>query len=147
MRATSLGLLFALTAVGTTLADDWPPADDYINSLVSCETSKDPGHCKFTRATWQKEYDNAITGVYQGQRNVSFCLSTGCNDAIRQNKILGCAWRIVIIETGHLKADSTDTANLNYYCGREQVDETGRRAANAQARTMMKNLGVAQRLK
>jgi len=145
MRAISLGLIFALTGVGPALADDWPPADDYINSLVSCETSKDPGHCTFTRTTWQKEYANAISGAYQGQRNVSFCLSTGCNDAIRQNKILGCAWRIVIIETGHLQADSTDTANLMYFCGREHVDEAGRHAAYAQARTMLKKFGVAVR--
>jgi len=145
MRAISLGLLFALTSVGPTLAEDWPPADDYINTLVSCETAKDPGHCKFARATWQKEYANAISGAYQGQRNVSFCLSTGCNDAVRQNKILGCAWRIVIIETGHLQADSSDTANLKYFCGREHVDETGRHAAHAQARAMLKKLGVAIR--
>jgi hypothetical protein len=56
--------------------------------------------------------------------------------------MLGCAWRFVILESGHLSADSSDTSNLDYYCGPENVDKAERRAAEAQSRRMLKMLGI-----
>ncbi|WP_311272376.1 MULTISPECIES: hypothetical protein [unclassified Rhizobium] len=130
-----------LMSVNAAHASDWPPASDYINDSQDCAASGDPGNCTYTKTTWPKEYENATSGKYQGQRNVSFCLSTGCNGAIRQNKVLGCAWRFVIVESGHLSADFTDATNLKHYCGRENVDKTERAAAEAQARRILKMLG------
>ena len=127
-------------------ADQWPAADTYL-SIRGCEGTKDPDQCNYTRKTWAKDYKGAISGDYQGQRNVSYCLSTGCSDAIAQNKILGCAWRIVIIDTGHLSLDQSDTANLKYFCGKEQVDETSLRAAQAQARVILQNIPKKRKLK
>jgi len=122
--------------VGTTSAADWPSAEDYV-AWADCDNDT----CRYSRQTWAEEYRNATAGQYQGQRNVSFCLSTGCDGAIKVNKILGCAWRFVIVESGHLSADVTDTSNLKYYCGPEQVDEAGYATAEAQARTLLKMLG------
>lgn len=123
-------------------AADWPPATDYLNGLGDCSASKQPGSCQYSRDVWVKEYGEAVKGEYQGQRNVAYCLSTGCHGAIRVNKMLGCAWRFVILESGHLSADSSDTSNLDYYCGPENVDKAERRAAEAQSRRMLKMLGI-----
>lgn len=62
------------------------------------------------------------------------------------NKILGCAWRFVILESGHLSADASDVANAKYYCGAENVDKAELAAAEAQARTILKNLDIQVRL-
>ncbi len=105
----------------------------------------DENWCKQAIAVWDKDYKKAIHGNYQGQRNVSFCLSNGCvsfyHGFIKQNKVLGCAWRIVILKSGHLDADETDTDNFKLYCGPSFLDDAGRVAAEAQAATMLKMLG------
>jgi hypothetical protein len=124
-------LFFAMFAT-PAIATDWQAAQDYV-AWGDCNND----YCLMTRQAWAENYANAITGQYEGQRNVSFCMSTGCEGAIKINKILGCAWRVVILESGHLSADSSDTANLQYYCGREHIDQTEQAAARAQARTLM----------
>lgn len=86
-------------------------------------------------------HSTRASGQYQGQRNVAFCLSDGCSGAIRVNKILGCAWRFVILESGHFSIDTTDTSNLQYYCGQEHIDKAGLMAAEAQAKRILKMLG------
>lgn len=131
-----LAIVLALLAHSAGAAD-WPPADTYKNGL-GCPEGNDG--CEFSYQYWDKQYDLATKGDYQGQRNVSFCLSVGCDGAIIVNKVLACAWRIVIIESGHLKMDDTDTANYNLYCGPQYLDEAGLTAARAQARQIMKLL-------
>lgn len=128
---------FAAWSFGASAAE-WPAVSDYINTMSDCAIQRNASNCNYTKAVWPSEYEKAKRGDYQGQRNVAFCLSTGCDGAIRQNKILGCAWRFVILESGHLSADSTDTTNLKYYCGPENVDTAGRAAAEAQARRLIK---------
>lgn len=138
-----LAALFACGCVSLAEAVEWPPAEDYLNSMVSCSESGDTANCEYARATWSKQYHDAVAGHYQGQRNVAFCLSTGCNKAIVENHMLGCAWRHVIIESGHLQLDSSDTMNLKHFCGLELLDDTGRRAAEAQSKTLLKMLDMA----
>jgi len=137
MKRLAAAALVAIVAVIPARAADWPPADDYVNSLVNCSASTDAANCEYTRSVWAKQYGDAITGDYQGQRNVSFCLSTGCNKAIIENHILGCAWRQVILKAGHLQIDQTDVSNLKHFCGDELLDDAGRRAANAQATRLL----------
>ncbi len=119
-------------------AAEWPPVTEYVNSATDCAAQANTSNCDYTKQAWPNDYEKAKKGDYQGQRNVAFCLSTGCDGAIRQNKILGCAWRFVILESGHLSVDSSDTTNLKYYCGPENVDTAGRAAAEAQARRLIK---------
>jgi hypothetical protein len=69
---------------------------------------------EFTNKDWPK----AWTGDYQGQRNVSFCMSTGCDGAVTENDVGGCAWRFVILGSGSPQVDSTDMANHETFCGR-----------------------------
>jgi len=120
------------------MAAEWPPAADYVNTTQECGTVT---NCSYTKQVWSEEYAKATAGDYGAQRNVSFCLSTGCDGAIRINKILGCAWRFVILESGHLSADTTDTTNLKFFCGPENVDKAGQATAENQAKRMLKMLG------
>lgn len=126
---------FVLLPIASATAADWPKVDDYV-AIGECPND----WCRSTRETWEKNYSAAISGDYQGQRNVAYCLSDGCEGAIRVNPVLGCAWRMVILESGHLEADQTDTTNLKYFCGREKVDAAGLATAKAQARRMLKML-------
>jgi hypothetical protein len=117
----------------------WPAAETYVHPSA-CSTDDASSSCRYSKELWPKDYSEAIAGGYQGQRNVSFCLSTGCQGAIVVNKILGCAWRFVILESGHLSADSSDVTNAKYYCGVENVDSAELAAAEAQAKTLLRLL-------
>lgn len=140
MNRFCVAVLLAIGATASVQAADWPPADTYVNSLVNCSESADAASCEYSRSVWGKQYEDAISGDYQGQRNVSFCLSTGCNKAIIENHILGCAWREVIMASGHLQVDQTDVTNLKYFCGSEVLDDEGRQGAEAQAKKLLKVL-------
>ncbi|APO76101.1 hypothetical protein AM571_CH03307 [Rhizobium etli 8C-3] len=139
-----LAALFACGCVSLAEAVEWPPAEDYLNPVASCSVSDDVGNCEYTRTVWGQQYANAIEGNYQGQRNVSFCLSTGCSAAIVENRVLGCAWRHVIIASGHLELDQTDATNLKHFCGPDMLDDAGREAAQAQSKTLLRMLGTVQ---
>lgn len=83
-----------------------------------------------------------LPGGYDGQRNVAFCLSTGCDiPGFRKNPVglrLAC---VVIVNSGHLVANDIDGRNMKHYCGPEYLDDTGRVMADAQARTIIQKLG------
>lgn len=151
MRA-SLAVAMALGVAWTSEAasSKWPDAMEYLMAAEDCSIEPDATLCENRKNTWQNDYRGAIAGEYQGQRNVSFCLSTGCDDLyggnIRKNAILACAWRVVIVNSGHLEADDTDAMNLKHFCGPEYLDDTGRGMANAQAKTLLRKLGVSARL-
>lgn len=143
-------VVFALVSLATALAgwesakaEDWPPASDYLFIAKDCATHENPERCGQIKKTWQRDYDGAIKGDYQGQRNVAYCLSTGCGwNELNKNPVLGCAWRVVIVNSGHLAANRLDADGLKLYCGSQFLDDTGRVMANAQAMTIMKKLGV-----
>ncbi len=145
-----LAMMLTMISMVSASAAEWPSADTYRPFLSSCKGHEDymggdENWCKQAIAVWDKDYKKAIKGDYQGQRNVSFCLSNGCvafyHGFIKQNKVLGCAWRMVILKSGHLDADETDTGNFKLYCGPNFLDDAGRIAAEAQASAMLKMLG------
>lgn len=113
-----------------------------------CSVANDPQRCRMIKEIWERDYNDAIKGGYQGQRNIAFCLSTGCDfPEIIKNPVLGCAWRVVILNSGHLDATKLDGDNLMVYCGPEFLDDRGRIIADAQARTIMQKLGIPTQLK
>lgn len=143
LMASAIAMSFL--GCSSACAEDWPPASNYLVITKDCATNENPVRCQEINKSWQRDYDGAIKGNYQGQRNVAFCLSTGCGwTEMRKNPVLGCAWRIVIAKSGHLSADSTDASNLKLYCGAEFLDDNGRVMADAQARTILMKLRVAQ---
>jgi hypothetical protein len=72
----------------------------------------------------------ALSGDYQAQRNLAYILTTG----IPHNPILGCAWRIVIVQSGSPQVDQSDTGNKKFACGKLTTD--GLAAAEAQAKKL-----------
>lgn len=96
-----------------------------------CPESGDQSTCLATQKSMLADWPKAWEGDYQAQRNVAFCLSDGCNGAIRVDAIQGCAWRLVILNAGHEEVDQTDTANADLYCGR--LTPTERSAATTKA--------------
>jgi hypothetical protein len=137
----------ALLACGcVSLAEfaDWPAADDLV-AKTSCIQSAAPSRCMRTRAGWSQTYANAIGGDYQSERAVALCLSTGCDDAIIENRILGCAWRHVIAGSRHAQSAEDDTTAIGHFCGSDYVDDTDRQTARDQSAVWLGLLGSGQR--
>lgn len=59
----------------------------------------------------------AMRGDYQTQRNLAYLLSAG-DATMFPRPIDGCAWRMVILFSGHDLVDASDAGNLEHYCGR-----------------------------
>ena len=133
--------LFACGCVSLVDGPLWPPAETYIDTTVQCTQSSNPARCQHTRDTWKADYDEAIAGGYRAQKHVALCLSTGCDEAIQPDKMLGCAWRIVIAKSGHAKVDTVDAANLKRFCGQDYITQAERRVAETQARSMVMMIG------
>jgi hypothetical protein len=133
----------ALLACGcVNLAEfaDFPPAVDYI-AKTSCSVSAEPARCRGTRAGWEVTYARAVGGKVDDQRTVALCLSTGCDTAIVEEHVLGCAWRHVI--AGKNQADA-DRAAVEVACGGDVLDAADRQTARDQASVWLQLLAVTQ---
>jgi ABC-type amino acid transport substrate-binding protein len=133
----------ALLACGcVNLAEfaDFPPAVDYI-AKTSCSVSAEPARCRGTRAGWEVTYARAVGGKVDDQRTVALCLSTGCDTAIVEEHVLGCAWRHVI--AGKNQADA-DRAAVEAACGGDALDAADRQTARDQASVWLQLLAVTQ---
>lgn len=82
---------------------------------------------------------SAYSGDYQAQRNLAYTLTTG----IPNNPILGCAWRIVIVESGSESVDQSDTGNKKFDCDSKLSPEE-LAAAEAQAANIRKKIKAKQ---
>jgi hypothetical protein len=136
----------ALLACGcVSLAEfaDWPPADDYI-AKSSCVQSAAPGGCVHTRQTWNETYARAVGGAYESQLDVALCLSTGCDKAVVENRVLGCAWRHVIAGSGHPDSAEADAAAIRRFCGSDFIDDVDRQAARDQSTVWLGLLGMSR---
>jgi hypothetical protein len=78
----------------------------------------------------------AMAGNYQAQRNIAYWLTGGNYGAPPLNPILGCAWRLVILNSGSPSVDSTDVSNKQLYCDK-RLDADSRIAAEAQAERLL----------
>src|SRR3546814_11394940 len=84
-------------------------------------------------ADYEKLEVEALKGDYQAQRNLSYWLSGG-GGVPPINPILGCAWRIVILNSGSLSVDQSDSFNKTFYCNKKLSSEE-LLAAEAQSET------------
>jgi hypothetical protein len=94
--------------------------------------------CDAQQKSFIRDWAKAWRADYQAQRNVGFCLSTGCDGAAQLNKTQGCAWYTVIIASGSERVDDTDTANVRLYCGR--LDQVELMASREQARRIFRKV-------
>lgn len=108
--------------------------DGYIPTLGFCETDA----CKSAQAQLLLEFPLAYSGVYQAQRNVAFCLSSGCEGAFVRTPLLGCAWRFVIVASGNVEVDASDVSNMKSDCGPNRLGAVERSVARAQAETLFR---------
>lgn len=122
-------------------ASEWPSASDYL-SMTDCSAAGDLASCNAVKQDLLRGYAEAIAGKQRGQRKVSFCLTTGCDSAVQANPVRGCAWQIVLIKSRRPGLTRNDLANFRNYCGPGFLDDAGRQAAMAQAKDLLKKLGV-----
>jgi hypothetical protein len=128
-----IGSLFAMTANADNLRDrydderhlalaagepsayvkaneKWKAKDGYKPSLAICQSQST--QCVSNQAEIIASAKYAYKGDYQAQRNIAFCLFTGCQGAVIIDKALACAWRTVILAAATSEVDATDTSNL-----------------------------------
>ncbi|WP_237153336.1 hypothetical protein [Oryzibacter oryziterrae] len=104
--ALLLGLLFASPAFAGEF--DAPP-------LRECGPTSDSS-CAYERQVLADQWPKALGGDYQSQRNIAFCLSDGCYDAMQVDKVAACAWRMVIVASGDPSVERGDLDNYVSAC-------------------------------
>jgi hypothetical protein len=111
----------------TSMVDDRASATAYIESHQNTAMKDgflvrlgpcDSDMCIIGKTTTLIAMKGAYKKDYGDQRNLAFCLSTGCDEAIIQNVVAGCAWRIVILASSSAELDDSDQANFKLECGR-----------------------------
>lgn len=130
MRCTALALAAATLIAAPATAQVADFTELPINGFY-CDREGAAPNCGKMITRIEEDNRKAWKGDYQGQRNVAFCLSDGCEGLLLPNRSLACAWRIIIIGSGTPRVDSTDIANLKQDCG--HLDAAQRSAAQAQA--------------
>lgn len=80
----------------------------------------------------------ALAGDYQAQRNLAYYLTTG-EEGVKADPVAACAWRIVILKSGHAQADASDTSNKQFDCDRK-LTPAQLRQAEGQAASLMKRI-------
>lgn len=111
--------------------------------LRVCSTADEEARafCEASRKAFLRDYQAAKAGDYQAQRNISAMLAArGSIDVVpgvEPNRLQSCAWGLVVLYSGHARADESDVAFARARCGAPQVD---RAAAEARARTVMEEI-------
>lgn len=96
--------------------------------------------CEGNRARFIRNYQAAMAGDYQGQRNVSaFLADQGMPRSnswvgVWQNPLQACAWALVTLNSGHARANEYDVRYVQSRCAHRDVD---RRAAELRAEAIM----------
>jgi hypothetical protein len=91
--------------------------------LANCDLANDPADCRQTQDSIKADYQKAWRGDYQAQRNVAYCYVYGCGEAVRPDRVLGCAWRMVIVAAADQRMDASDISNRKGACDRLSSDE------------------------
>lgn len=130
MVARTLAVLLAIGMASPAWAET---ASDYLQPCGGDRT------CEVQRGEFTEAFSAALKRDYQGQRNVSFCLYDGCDGAVRINRTLGCAWRLVILNAGSPKADNTDVSFFDARC-RSRLTGTEQSLMNAQGREIFRRV-------
>lgn len=114
----------------------WKAKDGYALSLAICQHQS--SQCISNQAEIIASAKFAYKGDYQAQRNIAFCLFTGCQGAVTVDKSLACAWRTVILAAATSEVDATDTSNLQ--ACRNDLTSTENAAAISRAGKLFKSV-------
>lgn len=77
-------------------------------------------------------YDLALHGDYQAQRNIAYGFAALPYNGQKKNKVLGCAWYLVVLNSGSPKVNAGDRSNVETYCGKLEPDLLKAAKYNAQ---------------
>ncbi len=93
-----------------------PQAHAHAQPLVTsrCADASDPVGCEQRRSEFLNDLPQALKGAYLPQRELAFCLMSGCRGAVAIDLVQACAWYQLIVENS--AADVTDKENLRSYC-------------------------------
>lgn len=114
--------------------------------LRTCAATSDDNQrwCDLNRTSFIADYQKAKAGDYQGQRNVAFFLAGSMRpveiNPVALNPLQACAWRHVILRTGHARADASDVRSAELDCGKPGVLES---AAQARALALLHEIKTA----
>lgn len=115
MKLIALLALASLALSGPVVAQSLDP----LTYLQECTTGSEApeGACEYARAQFIAELPQAYRADYQAVRNVSFCLATGCDGAVRVDPRESCAWRTIaygLAPTGDEKI--LEQMSMRTYC-------------------------------
>ena len=122
-------------------ADYKAEAEKFFNALC-VKTDQYHGTCEEEQREFVKNYEKAFRGEYTPQRNVAFMLSTGSGGALQKNAVQSCAWRMVVLQSGHPDVYQGDTEHAERTC--ERLSATERTAASARTVAIMGQIAVAR---
>jgi hypothetical protein len=66
--------------------------------------------------------DAAKRGDYQAQRNLAYGFAAHPYPGQEKNRVLGCAWYLVVLNSDHPQANTDDEINVQTYCGSLEKD-------------------------
>lgn len=110
MKTVFLMLFLALSPASAALAES-------LEDLTQlCLPPSDPAFCESSKQQFKENWPKAMAGDYQGQRNVAFCLKTGCDGGVAVRVVEACAWRMIILGS-EARVDQSDMSNYFNDCG------------------------------
>lgn len=80
----------------------------------------------------------AMKGDYQAQRNVAYGYVDWPYKGQDKNPMLGCAWYLVVLNSGSTKLHAGDTGNVQVHCGK--LDALSQQASLGQARKLFSQI-------
>jgi hypothetical protein len=99
-------------------------------------SAEDRQFCEMTRQRAPGELQKARAGDYGGQRNLAFMLSGATQppdaSAVVPNPQEACAWRLVILQSGHRQVTLVDAQNAVTDCARPGVNPVRAQARAAE---------------
>jgi hypothetical protein len=85
----------------------------------------------------------ANKGDYQAQRNLAYGFASSPYPGQEKNPILGCAWYLVVLNSGSPRVDVTDRNNVDVYCGK--LDTTALDTAKQRALALLQEINSSSR--
>lgn len=101
--------------------------DSYLNPVPAASAESEAGGLE----------KQALAGDYQAQRNLAYYLTTG-EEGVKADPVMACGWRIVILKSNHPQADTSDTSNKQFDCGKLTTAQL--RQAESRAAALMKRI-------
>ena len=108
----------------------------------NCGDAKDLKACETQLNMWRRDFmwavDARFGGLLIGQRNMTHCFATGCDNKIKKNPLLACAWAGVVVNGGQPQIEDRDLVMKRELCG--ELKQDGKAAAEMQTKRLLKML-------